>query len=464
MAGLVVEILLKGLLSIGLTMALLIAFPSFLTLGESDFQTIGVLSFYVYCCIALFTFSTDKLFHIISIPILTQFLHLFQKYSFSAGANSLWRLMPFVILCIYFFDFFIRKKIALADNEKLFLLVWTIFSFFYLIISPNVGQIVLGATLLGLIVLPCYFVYLRYATTASNFCSALEKYLCLSYLILGFGTFGLVITGAAYKGSDNLLATRNISDTNITMAYFVLLWPFALLYITRLRWMTFVMLTGVLAIFIAVVGLSFSRGAVFIIAPYLLISLWLISTRSLCFLIALLTVVLLLFMARIENFLDTQDLTYFWKLRFGGMSARPAFGKLLETSGRNEIQAIAYQLFLESPLIGHGTGSFEKLGPGYREAHSLWYTLLTENGLLGAILVYLLLFKCGWTTWKAQVCGKKYGVLYAAVLVYLIFNHTVGSVFIIIPSKSVTINCIAPILLMCQYFYAKRIALFDETS
>lgn len=464
MAGLIAEMLLKGLLSLGLTMVFLIVFPSFLTLGETEFQTTGVLSFYVYCLITLFTFSADKLFHVISIPILTQFLHLFQKYSFPAGANSLWRLMPFVILCLYFFNFFNRKKVALANNERLFLLVWTIFGFFYLVISPNLGQIVLGATLLGLIVLPCYFVYMRYAIGASDFCNTLEKYLCLSYLILGFGTFGLVIAGAAYKGSDNLLATRNISDTNITMAYFVLMWPFSVLHASRMRCLNFAMLSGILAIFVAVVGLSFSRGAVFIIAPYLLVSLWLISRRNFCFLIALLTVVLMLFMPRIENFLSTQGLTYFWKLRFGGMSARPAFGKLLEASGRNEIQAVAYQLFLKNPVIGHGTGSFEKLGPGYREAHSLWYTLLAENGLLGIILVYPLLFKCGWTTWKAQVCGRKYGVLFFSILTYLIFNHTVGSVFIIIPSKSVTINCIAPILLICHYFYAKRIALSNETG
>ena len=57
---------------------------------------------------------------------------------------------------------------------------------------------------------------------------------------------------------------------------------------------------------------------------------------------------------------------------------------------------------------------------------------------------------------------KKYAVLLVSLLFYLLFNHTVGSVFVILPGKSITVNCIAPIIIMCLYFYAKSID--DVTS
>ncbi|CAG5073239.1 hypothetical protein DYBT9623_04739 [Dyadobacter sp. CECT 9623] len=458
MAHLVAEILLKGLGSLCFTSAFLFLFPSLIVFGDTEFQLTIVLSFYVYCFVVLFTFSPDKLFHVVSIPLFTQFLHLFQKYAFPAGANSLWRLMPFLILILYFLNFFVKKEITISAYEKLFLIVWIVLGFFYLSISPNLGHIIVGATVLGLLILPCNFIYLRFAMQATDFCRKLEKYLFVSYLILGVGTFGLVVAGAAYKGSDNLLATRNISDTNITMAYFVLLWPFAMLYASRFRqqFLRFITSSVTLAILVAVVVLSFSRGAVLLIGPFILISLWLTSRKALMLILMILSGITLLFLAQIETFLATQDLTYFWKLRFGEASKGNAISKLLEASGRNEIQAIAYKLFLDSPLVGHGTGSFEVLGPGYREAHSLWYTLLAENGLLGVILMYLLLLKCFCTVWTVNAGGRNYMVMPLSILFYLLFNHTVGSVFVIIPSKSVTVNCIAPILLICQYFYAKR--------
>ncbi|MCE7063526.1 O-antigen ligase [Dyadobacter sp. CY343] len=458
MAGLIAEIVLKGLGSLCFTSAFLFLFPSLTVFGDTEFQLTIVLSFYVYCFVVLFTFSPDKLFHVVSIPLFTQFLHLFQKYSFPAGANSLWRLMPFLILILYFLNFFVKKKITISAYEKLFLIVWIVLGFFYLSISPNLGPIIVGSIVLNLLILPCYFIYLRFAMQATDFCRELEKYLFVSYLILGVGTFGLVIAGAAYKGSDNLLATRNITDTNITMAYFLLLWPFAMLYGARFRqqFLRFITSSVTLAILVAVVVLSFSRGAVLLIGPFILISLWLTSRKALMLILMILSGITLLFLAQIETFLATQDLSYFWKLRFGEVSKGNAISKLLEASGRNEIQAIAYKLFLASPLVGHGTGSFEVLGPGYREAHSLWYTLLAENGLLGVILMYLLLSKCFCTVWTVNAGGRKYMVMPLSILFYLLFNHTVGSVFVIIPSKSVTVNCIAPILLICQYFYAKR--------
>jgi O-antigen ligase len=285
----------------------------------------------------------------------------------------------------------------------------------------------------------------------------MEGYFLLLYIILGLGTFGLVIAGSDYKGSDNLLATRNISDTNVTMAYFILLWPFALLFSERTRFATLLVLM-LFGIFIGIVVFSFSRGAVLIVAPYLLISLILLQNLSKVKWMIMAISVLAIYTPELFNFLENEDLTYFWQLRFGNIiSLSQALARLQETSGRAEIHAIAYQLFLEKPLLGHGTGSFEILGPGYREAHSLFYTLLAEQGVIGVLYMYFLFTFLGISMFSVPVRSRRHMLLPLSFAFYLLFNHTVGSVFVIIPGKSVTINCIAPVLLLCLYFYIKSL-------
>ncbi|MCF0051030.1 O-antigen polymerase [Dyadobacter sp. LJ53] len=457
MVGLVSEIFKKALAALVVVSILGKLFDQLLTFGEDELQTAVVLACYVYFVISLFAASRHKLFHVLAVPVFTQFLHLFQKYSFPAGANSLWRLAPFLILDSYFLYVFIQKPVCLGRGEKLFLTFWIITQLFFLLISPNLENIVFGGLLFFSLTLPCYFIYLNLVNTAKHFRENLEMYLCTLYIILGFGTFGLVIVGAGYKGSDNLLATRNITDTNVTMAYFILLWPFVLLFAERhalnslIRFVLYSILSGV-------VIFSFSRGAVLLVLPYMLITTFLIgNVVRFWWVIALLTLALNVFPDLIFDYKDW-DMAYFWTLRFGGVMATDSvLDKLQQASGRAEIHEIAYNLFLSKPLVGHGTGSFEMLGPGYREAHSLFYTLLAENGLLGLICMYSLLFFLLISTLSVCRGNQKYALLPLSLIFYLAFNHTVGSVFVILPARSVTINCLAPMLLLCLFFYAKSI-------
>lgn len=457
MAGLVIEVFQKSMVSLIIVWMCGKFFGDMLTFGESELQTIMVFACYVYCVISLFLPSRHKLFHVLAVPVFTQFLHLFQKYSFPAGANSIWRLMPFLILNVYFQYAFLRKDFTLSKDTKLFLCFWLFIQTFFLVISPNFEHIVFGGLLLFLLTLPGYFNYLHLAASASDFGENLEMYLCALYVLLGIGTFGLIIAGAAYKGSDNLLATRNISDTNVTMAYFILLWPFALLYANR-NSSPFLVRLALFGILLSVVIFSFSRGAVFLILPYMLLTSFIAGNGlRFWFLILLMVPVVYFFPNLISGYKDS-DMAYFWTLRFGDMSAsNSVLDKLQQVSGRAEIHKIAYHLFLSEPLIGHGTGSFEVMGPGYREAHSLFYTLLAENGLIGLFYTYGLLFTLLIVLLSVLNLDKKYGLLSVSLLFYLAFNHTVGSVFVILPAKSVTINCLAPILLMCLYFYAQSI-------
>jgi len=457
MVGLITEILRKLLLAICTVAFSAYLVPALLTFGESQFQSLVVFSFYIYCIISLFTYSRHKLFYVLSLPVLTQFIHIFQKYSFTTGANSGWRLLPFIILDVYFIDFFVWNKTFFSQKNRLFIFSWIIINSFFLLISPNLERIIGGGIILYLLSLPLFFIYFNQTTLAHDFRVEIEKYLCLIFIILGLGTFGLVLVSAGYKGSDNLLVTRNIADTNVTMAYFILLWPFVLLYSLRNK-VSHLFKMGMLTIFLGTVALSFSRGAVLIVIPYVLVSA--LCTKGFISFKWIVPVIFLVLINRstLGGLIENHDLAYFWKLRFGDLNSFSSLLTKLESiSGRAEIHQLAYSLFLKSPIIGHGTQSFEILGPGYREAHSLWFTLLAEQGIIGVVYYYgiflaLLLFLAK-STLKDS---RKNVLLLISFLFYLLFNHTVGSVFVILPGNSITINCIAPVILLCLYFYPER--------
>jgi O-antigen ligase len=452
-----------AVLSVGIVWIATMLFNSLLIFGESTIQTVLVFGFYVYCILTLVVPSEHKLFYVLSIPVLTQFLHLFQKYDFPAGANSLWRLLPFIFVDLHIISVLIRIKTSLTTGEKSVVASWIALNFLSIIISPNLPGIITGAFLLILFTLPLYFCYLSMRSEYPSFATDLERSLCLLFVVLALGTFGLVFFGAQYKGATNLLVTRNISDTNVTMAYFILLWPFALQYAGRSRH-TFLLTSLLVLLFAVVVVLSFSRGAVFIVIPYLFVTLLIASNLKLAGWFAAVGILL---SAGFDNLLQlvNPDLAYSWQLRFADFQAAgPAFRKLGEASGRTEIRRLGYKLFLENPLYGHGIGSFELLGPGYREAHSMFFTVLAEQGLIGMLYLYALFLGLGYCLSKMTVLGRHYRLLPAALCGYLLFVHSVGSVWVIIPAKSLTINCIAPLLLICMYCYSKSIGKTSVSS
>ncbi|WP_426292200.1 O-antigen ligase family protein [Dyadobacter endophyticus] len=433
-----------------------IVFSSLLIFGESTIQTVLVFGFYAYCVLTLVVPSEHKLFYVLSIPILTQFLHLLQKYDFPPGANSPWRLLPFLIVDLHIVSALIRFKTNLTATQKGVVASWIALNFLSIIISPNLPGIITGAFVLVVITLPLYFCYLRLCSERPSFSTDLERSLCLLFIVLAFGTFGLVFFGAQYKGASNLLITRNISDTNVTMAYFILLWPFALRYAGRSRH-TFLLTLLLVLFFAVVVLLSFSRGAVFIVLPYLFSTLLIINNLKQVVWFSSIGILLSAAFKDLLQLINT-ELAYSWQLRFADFQAAgPALQKLQEASGRAEIRRFAYKLFLESPLYGHGTGSFELLGPGYREAHSMFFTILAEQGLVGMLYLYALFMGLGYCLLKTKVSGRQYRLLPTALCAYLLFVHSVGSVWVIIPAKSLTINCIAPLLLLCMYYYSKSI-------
>lgn len=101
-----------------------------------------------------------------------------------------------------------------------------------------------------------------------------------------------------------------------------------------------------------------------------------------------------------------------------------------ETAGRDKIHAHAWAMFFEKPMLGWGPvynqielGS--RLGRSIRDPHSLYLSVLTEAGLIGAILFFAGLALLARAAWQARV--KIEGALPMAMLSCLLLFNIAGS-------------------------------------
>jgi O-antigen ligase len=101
-----------------------------------------------------------------------------------------------------------------------------------------------------------------------------------------------------------------------------------------------------------------------------------------------------------------------------------------DVSGRDDIYATAWEMFLEKPIIGWGpVNHYYELGYRLlvptRDPHNLYLWLLLEGGLLGAIPFLGGLWICAISAWKARRSSQ--GVLPMALLAYYLLVNLKGT-------------------------------------
>ncbi len=93
-------------------------------------------------------------------------------------------------------------------------------------------------------------------------------------------------------------------------------------------------------------------------------------------------------------------------------------------NGREELTAAALELFLRSPLIGHGVGAYEKMQGMY--AHNILLQLLCEYGIVGAALFLLWVVKLvrGFFTGRLSPARCLEMLLFCYVMSLLMFSNS----------------------------------------
>ncbi|RMF84031.1 MAG: O-antigen ligase domain-containing protein [Nitrospinota bacterium] len=101
-------------------------------------------------------------------------------------------------------------------------------------------------------------------------------------------------------------------------------------------------------------------------------------------------------------------------------------------AGRERIWPAAWSMFLDKPLTGWGPVNHwyelgSRLGLRVRDPHSLYLSMLTETGLLGALPFFAGLWLCWCAAWKGR--GGSQGVLPIAILLALLVINVKGTWF-----------------------------------
>jgi O-antigen ligase len=286
--------------------------------------------------------------------------------------------------------------------------------------------------------------------------------LTLAIFMLLVGNIVSVFLGLKVEvavGAGTIRGTRNLGDFNVASAYLLLLWPFAVGFLRRHDRIWFTLLC---ALYIVAVGLSFTRTALVMTPVVLALGLSALrlspNRRELAVVLFLCLIVLIGGLSTVQD----SDVLRFWMQRLDlEPDERASPGRIIEalasavssSSTRGHLRAEAVDLFRQSPLIGHGWGSFRELSPsGFSSAHSLTHDLLAESGLIGAGLFWLLVVTAaaGHLAWcRARSCDRRMGLLFGGMAVlWLVTAHTMGAQLVLASRTGFQINLINGLLLV----------------
>jgi O-antigen ligase len=91
-------------------------------------------------------------------------------------------------------------------------------------------------------------------------------------------------------------------------------------------------------------------------------------------------------------------------------------------SGRLEIWSDARNMIKESPIFGHGIGSFQSRYGIY--THNLYYDIVVFFGLIGLIVFCLIIFLSIWTIWSSNKSIQVLGLLFFSLWFPKLFLST----------------------------------------
>lgn len=405
---------------------------------------------------------------ILIIPFVTHYYQTVLGWDVATDASSFVRLLPLIVMALTMWIWIFRDRPVVSRLEVMFLTMWAIASLGWAMGSYFLDlEIGLGALFFVWCLLPGLYYFIKGGLLHSKrFPDEVMIALYIGFWLFVVGTLLTSLIGLDYRGSSNLLSVRSLNDTNYVFGYMLLTWPFALRAdqsLLRGRSLP-LMIVG----FLLVVTLSFSRGAILLSVPLLLLTLVLStsSSRQIALLVALFAVI-----AVIVWPLYGETILYSWNQRIGVSGDDLSIfrtlyanvGDQFADTGRYEIWSSAQMMFARSPVIGNGFGSLRSTGfgvDGFSGGHSLLFEILADQGIVGFLLIYGLL--AGVIVRMLRFLQRTVGaerrflfVMLCNFISWFIFAHTVGAVIMSLFGAQVNvITSMLVILLLFPQTYA----------
>ncbi|MEX2283735.1 MAG: O-antigen ligase family protein [Gemmatimonadota bacterium] len=399
---------------------------------------------------------------ILLIPFIAQFYQIILGWDVTLGAASFLRLLPFAIMALTLMLAIDRDRPEITYGEAAGFWIWELSCLLSYVAAWGVSRpvVALVAFALHALLVPLIYLFVKGRLTRDGEgARQMMAALLVGFVMLAWGSVIVSFVALGYRGSDSLLVARNANDGNNVLAYLLLAWPFVVL--AALTWNR-KSIPFLAATFLASVALLFSRGGLALVPPLMIVTGLIIARRFSTTVVALSVGLLVVGLAWVQ-FGAEFALVELWALRFdtdlGALGGIPAIVTVLlgQVSGRAEIWSEGIRLFMNEPIWGNGFGSFEALGPGFSEAHSLLFTTLAERGLIGFTVVYGLLG--AWLLGllfglrSAQPAVRPYLLVVVATFAcWFVFVHAVSSAVVVISEKGFMVNILGAMLLVMLFF------------
>jgi O-antigen ligase len=391
-------------------------------------------------------------------PFVSQYYQVVLGWEVPLGSSTPVRLVPLTGMVAIVLVELVRSDLRLTRLEMAVLGIWELACCLWLLngLAAGPAPVAVVTWTFHAILLPALYFVLQARLAEPRSARKVADAILMGFVALLVASIAISFVALDYRGSASLLTARNANDGNIVLGYMTLAWPVAVLAVRR-RAPVLVAPLGVL--FIAAAVLFFSRGGLLVIPPLVVVTL-LASVRRPIWTVGLLALgtvgaVMLWFVLA-----DQLGLVGDWVARLNMAeldvsNLNAVFSSVqdqLVESGRSEIWAFARSIFSRSPIAGAGFNSFEALGSGYAEAHSLYYQTLAQGGLIGIIILYGLvarwIIRClrGFRTGDGR--NRSRVIQLASVFAWLIFTHAVGSGLVVTTINGLMVNVAGALLLI----------------
>ncbi|MBL8059146.1 MAG: O-antigen ligase family protein [Chthonomonas sp.] len=443
--------------------------------GSMDVVRNGLACTVIGLLVALFLprFQDIRAALAILIPVLTQFYQVGLAWDFALGPQSLIRVLPYVGLACALSAELIRRPVCLSRAEQVGFLLCGGVGLLGWVSGLDASAVGFFGFLVFAILLPLLYAYFKQQFASDITAGAqLASASFVSFLALAVGTFVVIKLGSGMSmgGVTGLLGTRNVSDYNLIFAYMLLLWPIALVAASRIgAWCVGVL--SVLFLASAVIGLS--RTGILLVPLLIIVGIFSLYRRSPVALgstVLAMAITCLLVWTAMPN---RESLGLVWAQRFNISSPEQMasiFSRVKpggdDSFARDQLRNEALRLWRQDPLIGQGYGGFGAWSVrGYNDAHSVTFTTLAENGLIGLGALYGLFGFLGLRllrlSFRPLNRGENYrigAVFLVSFLAWLLAMHSVGGNLAVLSPRSFNVNVINGIL-MVAYLFVHRLGI-----
>ena len=338
-----------------------------------------------------------------------------------------------------------NKKIKFGVGELL-LLGYIFISFALLFFSSNLYWSIFTWSWS----VPGFLIFYMAGKTSTDIELAKNKTISLAIVTFTLINLGLIIIGFQQGRYINIFYARNLGSIYASNSFLIFLMLYGGIGIIQFKKHSVLIRWTMIILLIVGIILTQSRTALFLLfAIYLIIIAYhhkriLYCHKRFFYYLTLFILIIIILYTSISHWSSLpSDLWENWQNRFGIRSgySTSLFIQHVFLVRYEEVGKFAVQIINKNPLFGTGYGTFyQNSTSGYSDAHNLFFTEASENGLIATSFLYIFFIWAIIHIIKSPIKKEKIPLV-VSIFGFLIIAHTTGAV---LACKGLTMSYLTP--------------------